>query len=43
MQELKQQFDELKRELKVCQEPFNDPKIVLLDQDKTPINKQGNM
>lgn len=25
MQELKRHFDELKRELKVCQEAFNDP------------------
>lgn len=43
MQELKRQFDELKRELKVCQEAFNDPQRVLLDHDKTPIRKQGNV
>lgn len=43
MQELKRHFDELKRELKVFQEAFNDPQRVLLDQDKTPIRKQGNV
>lgn len=36
-------FDELKRELKVCKEAFNDPHRVSLDRDETPIRKQGNV
>lgn len=43
MQELKRHFDELKCELKVCKEAFNDPHRVLLDRDETPIRKQGNV
>lgn len=34
-------FDELKRELKVCKEAFNDPHRVSLDRDEIPIRKQG--
>lgn len=39
MQDLKRHFDELK----VCQGAFNDSRRLLLDQDKTPIRKKGNV
>lgn len=39
MQDLKRHFDELK----VCQGACNDSRRLLLDQDKTPIRKKGNV